>query len=84
MMHLCDTIGADKILAFHVNDSKTPLGSRVDRHHSLGKGYMGWTPFEKLMQDSRWEQRPFILETIDPSHWSAEIAQLKQFMQNSP
>lgn len=82
MQSLCDTVGHDKVLAFHVNDSKSALGSRVDRHHSLGEGQMGWTPFKQLMQDPRWDQRPFILETIDPNRWPAEIAQLKQFMHN--
>ncbi len=82
MRHLCDTVGQDKVLAFHINDSKGALGSRLDRHHSLGEGQMGWTPFQRLMQDSRWRNRPFILETIDPDRWPVEIAQLKQFMQN--
>lgn len=79
---LVDTVGADKVLAFHVNDSKGALGSHVDRHHSLGEGEMGWEPFKRLMQDPRWDERPFILETIDPERWPQEIAQLKQFMQN--
>ncbi|SIN72460.1 Endonuclease IV [Sulfurivirga caldicuralii] len=79
---LVNTIGTDKVLAFHVNDSKGALGSRVDRHHSLGEGEMGWEPFKRLMQDPRWDERPFILETIDPDRWPQEIAQLKQFMQN--
>ncbi len=79
---LCQTVGQDKVLAFHINDSKGDLGSRLDRHHSLGAGHLGWAPFKKLMQDTRWDERPFILETIDPALWPQEIAQLKQFMQN--
>jgi len=79
---LVATVGIDRVLAFHVNDSKGALGSRLDRHHSLGEGHMGWAPFKQLMQDPRWDNRPFILETIDPDRWPAEIAQLKQFMQN--
>lgn len=79
---LCATIGADKIRAFHINDSKGALGSRLDRHHSLGEGQMGWTPFARLMRDPRWDNRPFILETIDPQRWADEIAQLRQFMHN--
>ncbi len=79
---LCQTVGRDKVLAFHINDSKGGLGSRLDRHHSLGAGHLGWAPFKKLMQDPRWDERPFILETIDPALWPQEIAQLKQFMQN--
>ncbi len=82
MRTLCDTVGAHKVLAFHVNDSKGALGSRLDRHHSLGEGHLGWAPFKALMQDPRWDDRPFILETINPERWPEEIAQLKQFMQN--
>ncbi len=83
MRQLCDTVGQEKVLAFHVNDSKGALGSRLDRHHSLGEGQLGWEPFRQLMQDARWDGRPFILETIDPQRWPAEIAQLKQFMHNA-
>jgi len=79
---LVATVGIDRVLAFHVNDSKGALGSRLDRHHSLGEGEMGWEPFRRLMQDPRWDERPFILETIDPQRWPEEIAQLKNFMQN--
>ncbi len=82
MAALVATVGADTVCAFHINDSKGALGSRVDRHHSLGEGELGWAPFARLMQDPRWDERPFILETIDPARWPQEIAQLKQFMQN--
>ena len=82
MARLCEVIGPDRVLAFHVNDSKGGLGARLDRHHSLGEGQLGWQPFERLMQDERWEGRPFILETIDPARWPAEIARLKGFMEN--
>ena len=82
MAALTATVGADTVCAFHVNDSKGALGSRLDRHHSLGEGELGWAPFARLMQDARWDERPFILETIDPARWPQEIAQLQQFMQN--
>ncbi len=56
-------IGLQWLLAFHINDSKTPLGSRVDRHEHLGKGKIGKSCFEWLMNDPRWNQIPMVLET---------------------
>ncbi len=56
-------IGLEWLLAFHVNDSKTPLGSRVDRHDHLGKGKIGPDCFRWLMNDSRWASIPMVLET---------------------
>ncbi|MES2310396.1 MAG: deoxyribonuclease IV [Verrucomicrobiota bacterium] len=56
-------IGLDWLLAFHVNDSKTPLGSRVDRHDHLGKGKIGPECFQLLMNDPRWTKTPMVLET---------------------
>jgi len=72
----------DKIVGFkylcgmHINDSKPPLGSRVDRHHSLGKGELGWDAFGLIMNDSRLDDIPLILETIDESIWADEIREL--------
>ncbi len=56
-------IGTGQIKAFHMNDSKTPLGSRVDRHEAIGKGSMGLEPFRFLMNDPRFEGVPMVLET---------------------
>lgn len=56
-------IGRDWLLAFHVNDSKTPLGSRVDRHEHLGQGKIGKLCFEMLVNDPRWYKTPMTLET---------------------
>ncbi len=59
-----DTIvGLERIVAFHVNDSKKGLGSRVDRHEHIGKGAIGLTGFRMLMNDKRFVQIPKILET---------------------
>ncbi len=73
-------VGFDYLKAMHLNDSKGALGSRVDRHHSLGQGEIGWEVFRYLMQDKRFEKMPLILETIEPEIWPEEIAQLRQFM----
>jgi deoxyribonuclease-4 len=56
-------IGLDKIKAFHVNDSKKGLGSRVDRHEAIGQGAMGLEPFRFLMNDPRFINIPKVLET---------------------
>ena len=56
-------IGLQRLAAVHVNDSKKPLGSRVDRHEHLGKGMIGLTAFKMLMNDPRLQKIPKILET---------------------
>jgi deoxyribonuclease-4 len=58
-----DIIGLDRLAAFHVNDSKKALGSRVDRHDHIGKGLMGLVPFRCLMNDPRFVGTPKVLET---------------------
>lgn len=57
----------------HINDSKKDLGTRVDRHDSLGKGFIGENLFIRLMNDSRFDDIPLILETPDDSLWEQEI-----------
>lgn len=69
-------VGFDYLKGMHLNDSKVPLGSRKDRHHSLGKGELGWEPFRFIMNDPRLDDIPLILETIDDSLWAREIKQL--------
>ena len=56
-------IGVEKILAFHLNDSKKDLGSRVDRHFHIGRGCIGLAAFRFLVNDSRFTRIPKILET---------------------
>ena len=58
-----EIIGLKKLLAFHVNDSKKKLGSRVDRHEHIGKGEMGLEPFRFLVNDKRFAKVPMVLET---------------------
>jgi len=57
------TIGVKQIRAFHLNDSKKELGSRVDRHARIGGGEMGIEPFRHLMRDRRFRKVPMYLET---------------------
>jgi deoxyribonuclease-4 len=72
-----DIVGFNYLRAMHINDSKVPLGSRVDRHAPLGAGEIGWPCFEYLMKDERFNHIPLVLETTDETLWPAEIAQLK-------
>ena len=58
-----DVIGIEHLKVFHVNDSKKPLGSRVDRHEHLGKGQIGIEAFRLLVNDPRFAEIPMILET---------------------
>ncbi len=56
-------IGLKRLLAFHVNDAKAELGSRLDRHEHIGKGYIGPDGFKFLLKDRRFMRIPKILET---------------------
>jgi deoxyribonuclease-4 len=58
-----EMIGLEKLKAFHLNDSKGKQGSRLDRHESIGKGFLGTECFTNLMNDGRFEKVPMILET---------------------
>jgi len=69
-------VGFEYLVGMHINDSKPKLGSRVDRHHSLGQGELGWDAFRYIMNDSRMDDIPLILETIDESLWPKEIQAL--------
>ena len=72
-------VGFDWLRAMHLNDSKPDLGSRVDRHQSLGVGKLGLDPFRFIMTDSRFDEMPLILETIDRKLWPDEIRLLRGF-----
>ncbi|MBI5301468.1 MAG: deoxyribonuclease IV [Chloroflexi bacterium] len=58
-----DTIGIQHIKAWHLNDAKMPLGSRVDRHEHIGKGKLGRGAFRNIVNDPRWRDLPGLLET---------------------
>jgi len=69
-------VGFEYLSGMHINDSKPKLGSRVDRHHSLGEGEIGLDAFRFIMNDKRMCDIPLILETIDDSIWDREIEML--------
>jgi len=56
-------VGLDRLKAFHLNDSKKPCGSRVDRHEHIGKGCLGLEPFRRIVTDPRFAGLPMLLET---------------------
>jgi deoxyribonuclease-4 len=58
-----DVLGLENVPVFHANDSKTPLGSRVDRHARIGKGYIGREPFRRLLAHPKLRGKTFISET---------------------
>lgn len=76
MDEVMERFGREKLFGMHLNDSKVPLGSRKDRHESLGKGLIGMEPFLALAGRSDIEDRPLILETPDETLWKDEITAL--------
>ncbi|MGC9312943.1 MAG: deoxyribonuclease IV [Sediminispirochaetaceae bacterium] len=70
-------VGFDKLMGVHLNDAKSELGSRVDRHNILREGNIGETGFRLLMQDPRFDDIPIVLETPDPDRWPEEIEWLR-------
>lgn len=73
-------IGFNHLMGMHLNDSKKELGSRVDRHDSIGQGYLGLDTFKRIMNDPRFDDIPIILETTDPDIWAEEIRMLYGMM----
>ena len=71
-------VGLEYLRGIHLNDTKKALGSRVDRHESIGLGLLGTAFFEKFMKDPRFDNIPIILETPDESRWAAEIQLLRE------
>ncbi len=69
-------IGLNYLRGFHLNDAKKGLGSRVDRHESIGKGDLGPETFARIMNDPRFDNMPIILETPDEELWAEEIGWL--------
>ena len=72
-------IGFEYLRGIHLNDTKKPLASRVDRHESVGMGLLDMEFFKRFMTDKRFDNMPIILETPDESRWAEEIALLRSF-----
>ena len=74
-----EIVGFNYLKGLHLNDSEKELGSKLDRHASIGRGKLGLEPFKLLMQDTRFDNMPLILETSDPMLWQTEIKLLYAF-----
>jgi deoxyribonuclease-4 len=70
-------VGLDRLVAFHINDSKKGLGSHVDRHEHIGKGEIGLTGFRLLMNDERFAHIPKILETPKSDDLHEDVENIK-------
>lgn len=79
MSEFDSVVGMHYLRGMHLNDAKSEFESRVDRHNSLGEGNIGIDAFKFLLKDSRTDNIPLILETVDDTIWEREIAQLKSF-----
>jgi deoxyribonuclease-4 len=71
-------VGIRQVVAIHLNDSKMPIGSRVDRHEHIGKGHIGLNAFRRILRDPRWDGLPMVLETpkSDDLHEDVENLQV--------
>ncbi|MBN2439507.1 MAG: deoxyribonuclease IV [Deltaproteobacteria bacterium] len=76
-------VGLGYLCGVHLNDSKAALGSRVDRHAPIGKGQIGLEPFRFIMNDSRFDGIPLILETPESERWAEEISLLYDLMEEN-
>jgi deoxyribonuclease-4 len=75
-----EIIGFKYLKGMHLNDSKKDLGTRIDRHENIGKGFLGEVTFAILMNDERFDNIPLILETPEESLWEAEINKLYSYI----
>lgn len=74
---LGNVVGFEFLRGMHLNDAKSAFASRVDRHHSLGKGNIGLAAFTTIMQDAHISGIPMILETVEPKIWAEELNWLR-------
>jgi len=75
-----EIVGFSFLKGMHINDSMKALGSRVDRHNNIGKGFLGYDLFKRIMNDPRFDNIPLILETPDETIWKEEIALLYSYI----
>ena len=74
---LDETVGLDKLAAFHLNDSKKEFNSRVDRHEHIGQGYIGLEAFKRILNDPRFAGLPMCLETPKSPELTEDVENLK-------
>src|SRR6185295_3452920 len=87
MNEFLEHVGLENVGAFHLNDSKRELGSRVDRHQHIGEGELGLAPFRYLLNDARFTRIPKVLETPKPIETESDrknLATLRSLMKPRP
>lgn len=75
-----EQIGIEQLYCIHFNDAKVPLGSKLDRHASLGRGFIWWKTLAPIAQRAEKNQRALYIETPDPDLRSDEIAKVHQLV----
>ncbi len=75
------SVGRDRLAAWHLNDSKTGLGSRVDRHEHIGRGKIGLAPFREIMRSPDFAAIPKVLETPKEADLADDVRNLKTLRQ---
>ena len=78
MDEMLEHVGLENVGAFHLNDSKRELGSRVDRHQHIGEGHLGVEPFAFLLNDQRFRGIPKMIETPKPTELDHDIENLRR------
>jgi deoxyribonuclease-4 len=76
MDRCAQTVGLSRVLAFHLNDARAPLGSGLDRHEHIGRGRLGLAPFRLLLNDARFAAVPKVLETPKEPEPTADLRNL--------
>ncbi len=71
-------IGFQFLRGLHLNDTKSKLGSHLDRHAPIGDGLLGWDTFLQIAKNPRIDEIPLILETPEPERWPEETQKLRQ------
>ncbi|MGN0866767.1 MAG: deoxyribonuclease IV [Oligosphaeraceae bacterium] len=79
-----ERLGFELLRGMHWNDTKSGLGSHLDRHAPLGEGHLGWETFLTLARDPRLEGIPLILETPEPERWPEETRRLLEAARETP
>lgn len=73
-------IGLARLQVWHLNDSKKPLGSRIDRHEHIGEGELGEAAFRLILSDPRFASLPMLIETPDESRFAEDLAKLWSYV----
>jgi deoxyribonuclease-4 len=80
LIETAETLGFEHVHVIHSNDSKTPRGSRVDRHEKIGQGHIGEEPFRQILTHPELRKKAYILEVPceEDAEYAGEIAVLQR------